>query len=144
MTDLGNLIHRLEAAETGSRELDARMYALLCTADQYECMAVPNNHQVDELSFRWEAKSGRVFTCWRNKAFTRSQDAITALIEEKLPGCSVDVNWRADDAEASIVTFKGRRLDVGDIQRFGRGKTAPLALCIAFLRAYQAQEATDG
>ncbi len=124
MTHMTNLLARLQAATQGSAELDA---AVLRAAG-------------------WKPARARGFGgYWRDPVdgvlrsppkVTTSQDAIDALIEARgwewyragkmITGVAMGVNPKPDAG-------------LGETQWF-RHPSAPLALCIAFVRALEAQE----
>ena len=138
MTDINNLITRLEAAERGGTELSAEM-AVRLRFPEYKYPKPVLNRRPDSWREAWTRLTHDGFgggADWPH--YTTSLDAITALIEEKLPGWEWDVHSNLgavvyDPIVSSGVTYKST--ENSDVVQ-----TAPLALCIAFLRAYEAQE----
>ena len=139
-----HLIERLEAAEKGSERFDVE---ILCAV-----LAPPGSYiEQSKLNGRWciyeqpkHAKSPRIWQpprAYRDEHAgpTQSLDAITALIEEKLPGCK-RVITKYPKGWAHCTLF------LANNDTFGTRicKTEALACCAAFLRAYQAQEHADG
>jgi len=110
----GELIERLEAAEAGSRELDLAVTHVTGGTFAY------TDRRSDDGT--WSKVD---IAC---PAYTTSLDAIIALIGEKLPRWS----WGAEGkGQAAIASPDDKPAIV-----FGAfAKTAPLALCIALLRA---------
>lgn len=114
MTDLAQLIERLEAASEGSRELDALVW-VAATGSTFSHLA--ENAHLDRV--------------------TTSLDAIVALIERILPGVAGwSVALDTYDNSAALTDMAGET-------RGAVAKTLPLAACIAFLRALQAQQETS-
>lgn len=125
-----DLIARLEKAEAGSRELDAKI------SDHFkwwpEGFTRIDFHGRDR---RWRKCAGidERIDC---PAFTTSIDAITALIGEKLPGCEYAGGTRGQSwARLRPVAAKSCS---------ARAQTLTLALCAALLRALQAKESEHG
>lgn len=110
-----SLIERLEAAEVGSRELDAAIwYALIET-----CGGKPDKDMIG----RWPD-------------YTTSLDAALALAERVLPGW----HWELDNVggspyAANLTNPVGRFLICGDTEVYSTAPTPALALCIAILKA---------
>lgn len=108
-----SLIERLEAAEVGSRELDAAIwYALIET-----CGGKPDRDMID----RWPA-------------YTTSLDAALALAERVLPGCCPGVSQNVH----SGVWFSWLGYSDEGVPRLyadAFGKTAAVSVCIAILKA---------
>jgi len=129
---IDNLIKRLETATEGSAELDARLQAA-----EYDEVFVKlddsprgRSHPRDDLSVCWIAENGRRYTCWRNKAYTRSLDAALTLVPE---GYDWGVAWPKYGlgAFARVKWSLNPRLHA---HRSPDGSPA-LALCIAALKA---------
>ena len=122
MTDLAQLLARIEAATGPDREVDAAMWLTFVEKHML-------GQKIDlDMIGRWPA-------------YTASIDAIVALIERALPGwCpSVGQNVHHKDWLGYL-----HRVDEpnGDIETvYGRHPTVPaLALCAAFVRAMMAQQ----
>jgi hypothetical protein len=144
MGDYTSIIEALEGAKEGSRELDARVYALV--------KAYPGEPgrwtEVGPPTF----KVIRYFWCPDPKmawlgydllniapAWTTSLDAALALVREKLPGANTmghESNPKGAEAYVS-------RNYVGEGHWLfeGNASTAPIALLIALFTALQAKEA---
>ena len=103
------------AAEAGSRELDLEIWG--------NHVAVPRSPRPWKLNVT-------------PPAYTTSIDAITALIGEKLPGWVKGYQDDPDGARAILANPETL------YARWSTAKTAPLALCIAMLRAIK--EGADG
>ena len=117
---LSDLIAKLEAASEGSRELDALVW-VAATGSTFSHLA--ENAHLDRV--------------------TTSLDAIVALIERKLPGRA----WMLSSPDKLL----SHPLCQGEVAEGefsfettkGCAPTPALALCIAFLRALQAQQETS-
>lgn len=129
-----DLIERLEKAESGSFELE---------------------HQIAEAvyphlaGFRLPDGNGWSGPGWTTRApppYTVSLDAIMRLIEEKLPEHDWSIGHlpTSDDADYEehhnfgCLLYDAPRSSPGDA--LGHGATAPLAACIALLRALHTKE----
>lgn len=130
---MSDLVARLEAAEAGSRELDAEIATEVL------------GWKWIEASHVWELPAGSSWSASRSRwgvpAYTSSLDAITALIGEKLPGWSWSVG---SDGQAAVSSPpKGHYVAFGTV-----ANTPALALCAALLRALSTQpvsgEVADG
>lgn len=130
------LIERLEKAESGSRDFDADMSIVIFDSQ------VKRERQILQ-SFVHHMGDGDWSVI---PAYTTSLDAIVALIGEKLPGWSVVIRLPGeakhkhtcevaapDDPAASITDPWPFRTSAG-------ASSAPLAACIALLRAIQTKE----
>lgn len=133
--DLSALIARLEAAEAGSRELDAAVWA---ASNGYELF------EHDGAGWRYRMRPDDIMRHERTSyisPYTTSLDAALALAERVLPGG----NWCvARDAGASeTARFRAWVQSEEDRQANPLGlssdaaPTAPLALCISILRGIQ-------
>lgn len=131
MTDLAQLIARLEAASEGSRPLDWLIA-----------------EEIGDEAFRLKAAAWPPFAPGSKidkdiPAFTTSLDAIVALIERKLPGHA----WMLSSPDKLL----SNPLCQGEVAEGefsfettkGCAPTPALALCIAFLTALQAQQETS-
>jgi hypothetical protein len=146
MTNLNDLIERLEKAEAGSRELDADIFRSL-------------GYKVKMLGHKGPL-AGRFLAyppdgpdrCEPARlAVTSSLDAAIALVERVLPGWSIElISSHNPKSWVSFVAPPARRdpeHSISDAWRAGisklratRAPTAPIALCIALLKALQAKE----
>lgn len=146
MGDIKAIIARLEAASEGSHELDAHIQAIehnetFVKLDDGPC---GETHALDQLSVCWLSASGRRYTCWGNKAYTRSLDAALTLVPE-------DAVWHVmtdygdlnrakvgprNQPYASVYSCDDRPMFVE-----ADADTPPLALCIAALKARLGKEA---
>lgn len=130
--DLAELRERLEKASEPDRETDALLWCSV-TGETYE----PSSVRVDMKRGEYVQRS------WNVPAYTESLDAIVSLIEGKLPGWSWHL--QAPDAEKSHLpkqevysaTLSERYPKFGDPLGFGRNPA--LALCLAFVKAMEAQ-----
>jgi hypothetical protein len=120
-----DLIARLEAAESGSRELDDAVWWPIAKLGPYHREVDGRRERNIMAPFGQED--------WRPigpydlpPALTTSLDAITALIGQKLPGYEWSVGW-----DMEVGKFYGA---TNGISTFW-GSTAPLALCVALLKA---------
>lgn len=128
------LISKLSEAGGGSRELDAEIMRL----DDPEFLV----RGEDGIS-AWRGKQCLGATVHVLPAYTTSLDAAVALVEQKLPGWYWKVR-RWPDAYAELWSGHGE----DDAEFFGSGfdafgnppATPALALCIALLKAIEAQE----
>ena len=139
---LDELIARLEAASEGSRELDAAI-RFAVAGDMTRCNFDEGCYHGDcvppgcggWLGIHDERKS---YPCdWRDDErlprYTTSLDAAMGLVPE---GWGVGLDIIGGGAVACL-TLPGNSFlgDRGDTDLYGRSKSAPLALCIAALRA---------
>lgn len=110
MGDLSDLLARVEAADGPDMELDADLYLALVGSNIRSWDMPPEP--------------------------TNSIDAALALVEEKLPGCAIDMRLHEDDAQAVIAT--------GALSyKNGDGVTLPLAVLSALLRALISQQSAS-
>lgn len=136
MTDLAQLISRLEAASEGSRELDAAMFRAIGAP-------LPDKFANLNLELTWGPDGsaympvGEMQVRYEPPAYTTSIDAIVALIERKLPGWWVQYLGQTTKGWAARIERQGTSLGLFN------STTPALALCIAFLRALQAQQETS-
>lgn len=146
MTDLAQLIARLEAASEGSRELDG-VVAILAgwfrvqprfTHNRKGGWIAPENLIGADNEGRPQLDSLHGTTIHRDPPrFTTSLDAIVALIERKLPGWHLQVEKHPGFCDATLWPSPDAPYWLT------HAATMPLALCIAFLRALQAQQETS-
>ena len=158
MTDLAQLIERLEAASEGSRELDAAciVAAQDIPAPRYglkegfkqECRLGNDDCSVEvwTVGLDYEERYAR----YPATPVTTSIDAIVALIERKLPGWFWGIGRRSDADDpakpmwAEVASERWIKSETEKDEQFeSDGVTAPLALCVVLLRALQAQQETS-
>ncbi|MGR6533079.1 hypothetical protein [Brevundimonas sp. RM1] len=116
--DLSALIARLEAAEVGSRELDAEIG---------QSLGVAMCGDKDGAWGAWDAH------------WTSSMDAALAIVERVLPGWRWSVQQLDPNYEASLTIPNGAFLLSSDTEVYAISKTPALALVIAILRAKQGE-----
>lgn len=142
MTDLAQLIERLEAASEGSRELDATMFRAIGAP-------LPDKFANLNLELTWGPDGsaympvGEMQVRYEPPAYTTSLDAIVALIERKLLGWSWGVSGALSPTCTGMLYEPAPTATGYRTKRRADGKTPALALCIAFLRALQAQQETS-
>jgi len=127
--DLKEILELVEKAEAGSRELDARMHAALhggmfMSLDRKE----RDGFDVDYVTF---FASGCHTTSYDFPAYTTSLDAIVGLVEKEFPERG-HIQLKSDTGYHAWITPSE-----DDTPRVYR--SAPLALCAAYLRAKLAQ-----
>lgn len=134
------LLERLEKAEAGSAELDEEIHGLLCASKYRTCIAgLP-----DAVGGLWmyEFAGHNPSSALR---CTTSLDAALALAERVLPGWSRGV---FEDEPGNRPPWLATLTEVCDARAVeeheGAGATAPLALCLAILRATQSQHTPEG
>lgn len=130
MTDLEQLIGRLEAASEGSRPLDWLIA-----------------EELGDEAFRLKAAAWPPFAPGSKidkgiPAYTTSIDAIVALIERKLPGWSWGVQSYHGDKDGPLgMLIYSNGVDYAEAS--GSRPTPALALSLALCRALQAQQETS-
>lgn len=126
-----DLIERLEKAEAGSRELDCEIGLIVRTNGRGEIVQWGNGEWVIQ-------DAGGPYVV---DDFTTSLDAALALAERVLPGWSRGV---FEDEPGNQPPWLATLTEVCDARAVegheGAGATAPLALCIAILRALRTTE----
>lgn len=138
---LSDLIAGLEAAAEGSRLLSAEVF---CAAHDHTLVGWSNDWAPG--GFIYVRPSGAsVFSSGDDHAaFTTSLDAIVALIERKLPGWIVRLDMHPTGSEASVEpAWKSLDRPRSKSIWVGQAHRAPLALCIALLRALQLQGGSE-
>lgn len=136
LADLTALIERLEKAGGPSRELDAQ----IAYAVQLDRSDVHNREFVTVFERHGPEEMGRVADTWNIPKYTASIDAALTLVPE---GWSKTIDEYADGRGVARCWGKA-----APGEPFGRGPdthhveacTAPLALCIAALKARQTTE----
>lgn len=111
------LIERLEAAEAGSRELDAEVFRALGWTDGHNVHGPAKNWWLNPQTGEHVDQLERV---------TTSVDAALGLIRERLPDSFVGFGNKSPRTGCPFAHIQG---SVGDAH------TPALALCAAFLRA---------
>jgi len=136
-TDLISLRDRVMTLTVADREVDHRLLSL--AGWKLELLPGSNaeywtNGDGERTYFRGEAPN-----------FTSSVDAILALIERELPTLGANVwSWPGGPHKATLGT---REIDFAEYMApvgSGEGPTMAIALCLAFLRAIQSEEASNG
>lgn len=135
------LIARLEAAEVGSRELDAAIWGALIHPETkvISCHAAYAEDGTQVMFTlppkRKEIATQRGGTYLHADAYTTSLDAALALAERVLPGWAWMVERHKDvTATAWIDEWNA----YGEVRSY-RGNTPALAMCIAILKAKEAE-----
>ena len=82
--------------------------------------------------FACDPYAGAEYYC--SPPYTASLDAITGLIERELPGVEWDITNVYGMNRAAV------GLNIDDGPEFGEGANPALALCIAFVKAMEAQK----
>lgn len=139
------LVERLEAAECGSRELDALVFVAAAN-DPNTYVIGPSPESIFSHVPGWYA-TGSDFSAAADPV-TTSLDAALALAERVLPGWY----WRAGNTPigrwhhgrythgwAHLSRKDASNCDRGD-EATGWAATAPLALCIAILKALNPEQ----
>lgn len=139
------LIERLEAAEVGSRELDARVWSALfdLDCDFHELVVTTCYDGVDREVHRSSSGSTWVETFDPPMlGFTTSLDAALALAERVLPGHAMNVckdQGPPEGPEFRWSSVIARHSLEGPVGRpgwwFGVSDTPALAVCVAILKA---------
>lgn len=134
MTDLSELIERVRQATGPDRELDAALFIALVEPTWHTSPKDPGAVAADKQYF-WP--EGKLKYLTRNSKvapyYTASVDAITALIEKKLPGWKWNIGHDANDELHATIWH-------GVTEHDEYAPTAPLALCLSFLLALHSQE----
>ncbi|KFL31444.1 hypothetical protein JP75_07775 [Devosia riboflavina] len=119
MTDLSDLFERVRKAEGPDRTIDLLILALVAQAGEWGTV---------DIEYALRDIEGTTAP----PHFTAAIDAITALIEKKLPGCMKRVFDNPDDGSvrAQIVAISGPAATADH-------DTWPLALCLALLLSLQ-------
>ncbi|SOC45718.1 hypothetical protein SAMN05892877_117107 [Rhizobium subbaraonis] len=135
---LDELIERLEKAEGPDRELDSRIWLETSPGVTRSVQHVVSAtgawppYDIDET----RDETGRLITV---PSFTASLDAAVELAERVLPGCRWGVtqgDTPEDDFQGNV--WPGVQPYQADFDVFGYHKSAPLALCLAILKAVRA------
>jgi hypothetical protein len=130
---LADLIARLEGARGPDRDLDFALHRL----DMGEWLDREGYSRNGDGYFSTSAKYPRVAG---PEHFTGSLDAALALVERKLPGWGIYMRSDRDGCGAGLTYPKHNLVTPGHVET----KTLPLAVCLALLRALQAQEGGEG
>lgn len=120
-----DLIARLEAAERGSRELDAAVLR----AARFKVIGGQRG---------WLWSDGKIIIKPGSSRVSRSIDAIAALTAEKLPGWSGTIDIvRSDRADGKFsAEIRPLGAEIGE-EMYCSGNKPALAFCIALLRALE-------
>lgn len=130
--DLSALIARLEAAEVGSRELDAHVEVAVRAFEAAET-GLSREHWAKWIVSRdfWVEDE---HTAYQPTPVTTSLDAALALAERVLPGWDWQITKGADEMALACVQHS-RRVSGPEVC----ASTPALAICIAILRAKQGE-----
>lgn len=135
-----SLIERLGGASEGSRELDAALEIFFDIRPPYVKSAGEKSviHGADgDILVYWQGVSGTLrATNWEPGHYTTSIDSALALVEAKLPGTAWRVGLDPGDGSmrAELVTAAP-----ACVVSKANHDCAPLAICIALLRALPSQ-----
>ncbi|WP_303702847.1 hypothetical protein [Brevundimonas naejangsanensis] len=140
--DLSALIARLEAAEVGSRELDALIW-LRFNRPEYS-----GGVKALEMRGWYDGRGHMILETDTGEEvaddlgignYTTSLDAALALAERVLPVFGWEIHY--DEVSGGIFAWVGERMAIYGLERGHRGyaNTPALALCIAILRAKQGE-----
>lgn len=136
--DLSALIARLEAAEAGSRELDAHVEVAVRAIEAAKTGLAREHWAV------WHASSSGIVrdgaTQYASAPVTTSLDAARALAERV---CG-DREWMIVKSNEDGVTSYHALIGPDSVERAGEALTPALALCIATLRAKLDGYAAEG
>lgn len=132
MTDLTDLIARVERLAEPSREIDAEIH----------CMFVLQGHRParpDDFGGEYGRQLGNIKTRYgflQSPRYTGSIDAITELIEDTMPGRPIAMvdHWIDDKTRATCVGERGKNIDMRAAV-LTVGLTRPITLTLAFLKA---------
>lgn len=143
MTEYAELIAKLAEAAGPDRDLDADLWWMLSHADAMRCF---NNGALGlpreiPAALPIPAGLGRAGVQAMAPRYTESVDAILAQIEKQLPGACYRLERGSPFTQAVHGAGCWATCGYPGEQEAGTGATAPLALCVAFLTALQAQEA---
>lgn len=139
------LLARLEAAEAGSRELDARLFWHF---DRNAATRAFNNAATGrprELPDEFDLLPlglGRMGVVFAAPAYTASIDAAKALIERVLPGWVWQINLDRDETRVEGAPIWWPHYE-NAVENGGVTTDAPtpaLAMCIALIRAVEARD----
>ena len=128
MTDL---IARLEAAEVGSRELDEAISTAMCDSKFRTCIEGLSDEQGGMWMYEFEGHAPSSAL-----RVTTSLDAALALAERVLDG---DFSYDLFHDFGGYNRAKVHGITDGPVSGEGKAETMPLALCIAILKAKDAQ-----
>lgn len=128
-----DLIQRLEAAEVGSRELDAEVFCLFYDEPDRRARATVGGGAI----IYGPGLEARVAEIPR---YTTSLDAALALVERVLPEWRIDISYTAHERRiGTFVRLGGDHLVHEPVAIAHRNGPVPLALCIALLRSQEGQ-----
>ena len=132
MSNLQELLERVEKAEGGDRAIDTALELLLLSATTKE---FPGADPRSGLVLILDAKE-RWVTCDADE-YTASIDAAVALVERMLPGWKVAIHIDTGGGAADAYVWNP---ESADPQHQAFGETPALALIAALLRAMIAKE----
>ena len=123
------LIDRLEAAEGGSRELDAEIFRAIggTVKDVTEAGGHKHKRWIDADGVRWQSDA---------TLFSLSLDAALQLVPA---GCAWRVSQRLDNRKPDAVIQRRDGKGGFDVWEETEAATPALALCAACLRAWEAK-----
>jgi hypothetical protein len=142
--DLAELRERLEKASAGDREIEARLCAAVYDIPEppqaFKLGVVPPINPIEAWRVECWSDTGHVRSHTPPR-YTESLDAIVSLIERKLPGCWWEIEREFVYDNGSIKErFVGRiRRKRDSYLHVCVGALAALALCLAFVKAMEAQ-----
>ncbi|MBB4799710.1 hypothetical protein HNP32_003470 [Brevundimonas bullata] len=125
MADMQELIARLEAAEVGSRELDAVVWA---ATNGYELVRFDGAgwlYKMHAEDIQRHERTGFI------PGFSQSIDAALALADRIIPGWWIELRRYSDGWYVKVAPHSSKEADA--LQGFQ--KPAAIALCIAILKA---------
>lgn len=128
-----DLLQRLEAAQEGSRELDAKL-ACVYFGWTFERMPLPS----EGSSGFFAIEDGRLVRFHDFQPFTTSVDAALALVERMLPGRVITVDRYVTSDVPGGDTWRAWLRTVTEVsvsKVMGKAPTPAMALCIALLKA---------
>jgi hypothetical protein len=137
--DLAELRERLEKASGPDREIEARLCAAVYDIPEppqaFKLGVVPPINPIEAWRVECWADTGHVRSHTPPR-YTESIDAIVSLIERKLPGWGYFIRRDGDGCNAGLLYPVHDRVTPG----CGSHPTSqPLALCLAFVKAMEAQ-----
>ncbi|WP_447910535.1 hypothetical protein [Brevundimonas bullata] len=136
MADMLELTARLEAAEVGSRRLDGDIHRLispdaLLMTDSGSVGPIKREAKREPIGTLHSVPGEVIADCIGAEPYTTSLDAALALAERVLPGWRAQMLQHTGYWRAHLAAPDGRL----DDDKTGRASEAPLALCIAILKA---------
>ena len=151
MSDIAKLIEQLDTAAEPSRWIDAKIDAVF----RIGALKMQGDGQGYEWAWsnfpQWAAHkqargmcgvqhdNGDLGLIWDSMQFTASLDAALVLFNASMPGWTIARISQDDRKEWHVELRKGFLTSYSTVQLSG-AKTPAIALCIAILKAKQAQE----